>query len=111
MEEKRCYMCKGRLHNYNTLDLQVRFTNGIKKHVCEVCGDICNAAVMKSREFYGIDKKAYQIVLRRFKRDKKIPLFSHLNAMQNEMIEIKRASLLRLMFWMDIRAVKKLLPS
>lgn len=107
MEEKRCFTCKGKLHAYNTNDLQKRFTEGVQQYLCEVCADGANDALRKSREFYGIDRKAYGIVLRRFKRKNGIPMLGRCNAMQNEMIENKRKTLLRLMFWMDIRAVKR----
>ena len=86
--------------------LQKRFSNGVQEYLCDVCADGANEALAKSREFYGIDRKAYNIVLRRFKRKHGIPMFGRCNAMQNEMIEKKRGALLRLMFWMDIRAVK-----
>lgn len=105
MEEKRCYSCKGKLHAHNTNELQKRFSNGVQEYLCDVCADGANAALAKSREFYGIDKKAYHIVLRKFKRKNGIPMFGRHNAIQSEMIEKKRRALLRLMFWMDIRAV------
>lgn len=106
MEEKRCYTCKGKLHEWNCNELQKRFTNGVQEYLCEVCADGANEALRNSREFYGIDGKAYQIVLRKFKRKNKMPIFGQLNAMQQEMIKNKRKALLRLMFWQDIRAVK-----
>lgn len=111
MEEKRCYRCKGKLNGYDSHELQTRFTNGVQHSLCGVCADIVNDAMSKSRDFYGINERAWQIVMRRFKRKNGIPLFGRTTAMQNEMMEKKRKGLLRLMFWMDIRAVKKVLLS
>lgn len=107
MEEKRCYTCKGLLNSYDTHDLQTRFSNGVQQYLCGVCADGANDALAKSRDYYGIDAKAWNIVLRRFKRKNGIPILGRLTAMQCEMIDKKRKSLLRLMFWQDIRAVKR----
>lgn len=106
MDEKRCLTCRGKLEDWNTNELQKRFTNGVQEYLCDVCADGANEVLRKSRAFYGINKKAYNIVLRRFSRKNGIPMFGRLNAMQNEMIKEKRKSLLRLMLWQDIRAVK-----
>lgn len=110
MEEKRCYKCKGRLSPHDSHELQTRFTNGIQQSLCGVCADIVNDAMINSRSYYGINGRAWQIALRRFKRKNAIPMYGRTNALQNEMIEEKRKALLRLMFWMDIRAVKKVIP-
>ena len=106
---KRCFLCEGRLNSWNCNELQKRFTDGVQQYLCDVCADVANNALQKSRSFYGIDRTAYARALLKFKRKNGIPIFGRLNAMQTEMIEEKRKSLLRLMFWMDIRAVKKAL--
>lgn len=111
MEEKRCYKCNGKLDIWDTNELQKRFSDNIQQYLCNFCTELANDAIRKSRSYYGIDGKAWNIVLRRFKRKHKIPMLGRCNAMQNEMILNKRKALLRLMFWMDIRAVKKVLEN
>lgn len=107
--EKKCLKCTGKLEEWDSNELQKRFTNGIQCYLCGVCADMVNQAMQKNREIYGINKKAYNKVIRRFKRENDIPLFSPLNAKQREMIATKNKALMRLMFIMDIRTVKNIL--
>jgi hypothetical protein len=110
--ESICCRCKGNVYASDANKLYDRFSDGEEKYLCDTCLDMANKAMEDSRDFYGIDRKAYKIVLRRFRRKHKIPKFEiDQTAMHKQMIEQKRNALLRLMFIMDIRAVKRVIKN
>jgi hypothetical protein len=109
---EQCYRCHNNFKPWGSdkRELQTRFSNGTKEYLCESCADGANNALKKSRDTYGINKKVWTYIIKKFKKDNNISLMayeSYLIPGELELLTAKKRVLLRLMFIMDIRAVRK----